>query len=1089
MKKTLTLILTLFFLATLPKISYSQIINLGTAANYAIYSTGGAVTNSGTIFKTRVTGNVGTSSDPTLPGFGNIDGQLTTVSNLTANTQLNSDLLAAYNDLNTAIPTFFPASLLGNGQTLIPGVYSISVPSVLNLTLTLDGQNNPNAVFIIKVAGSFSTNANAKVKLINGALACNVYWKIEGAVNLGTGTHFKGTIVANNAAIVTNVGDTLEGRAFAIQGAITVTELLAYIPSGCGSATLNGPTAPNLNSAGCFALFTSNGANTNTGISNVIGDVGTNGPSDLTTGYNPLLVSGIIHPIPDLATAQAATELLAAYNFLVGLNPGDVELVRPDLFGHNLVLTPHTYLMLAAVTFTDTLYLDARGNTNAVFVINVNGAFSTNVGSKVLLINGAQAKNVFWKIDGAVSIGSNSIFNGTLIVSGAINLMSGVQLNGRALTISGAINAAAVNVSMPTSCSPQITIQPISQTVCLGNSVSFSVGASGAGLTYQWRKGTVDLVNSASISGATSATLTINPTTSLDAGSDYYVIVSGTYAPSVTSVQVSLLFTYPPVITTQPVPQTLCTGSTVNFNVAATGSNLTYQWRIGTVNLVDGGNISGTTTSMLTINPTTPLDVAPNYNVLVSGTCPVALTSVDAALNVNIPPLIATQPISQTLCLGSTANFNVSATGTNLTYQWRIGTVNLVDGGNISGTNTSILTINPTTLLDVAPNYNVLVSGTCPVALTSVDAALNVNIPPLIATQPISQTLCLGSTANFNVSATGTNLTYQWRIGTVNLVDGGNISGTNTSILTINPTTPLDVAPNYNVLVSGTCPVALSSVDVGLNVNIPPLIATQPISQTLCLGSTVNFNVSATGTNLTYQWRIGTVNLVDGGNISGTNTSILTINPTTLLDVAANYNVLVSGTCPTSVNSLEVALTITLIPSVLISSDSVICHGSDLQLTASFIDGATYAWTGPNDFSSTFQSPTITDAGQIQSGTYFLSLTILNCSSDILSLNVNVVTCDSLDFFIPEGFSPNNDGINDFFVIRGIQAYPSNDFVIYSRWGDELFEQHAYNNTWDGNSSFGLTFGSDLLPVGTYFYILHLNDGSAAIKGTIYLNR
>ena len=74
MKKKLTLILVLFLLATLPKISYSQIINLGSAANYAIYSTGGAVTNSGTIFTTRVTGNVGTSSDPTLPGFGNIDG-------------------------------------------------------------------------------------------------------------------------------------------------------------------------------------------------------------------------------------------------------------------------------------------------------------------------------------------------------------------------------------------------------------------------------------------------------------------------------------------------------------------------------------------------------------------------------------------------------------------------------------------------------------------------------------------------------------------------------------------------------------------------------------------------------------------------------------------------------------------------------------------------------------------------------------------------------------------------------------------------------------------------------------------------------
>ena len=53
------------------------------------------------------------------------------------------------------------------------GVYSITAPSVLNLVLTLDGQNNPNSVFIIKVGGSFSTNSNAKVKLINGALVMN----------------------------------------------------------------------------------------------------------------------------------------------------------------------------------------------------------------------------------------------------------------------------------------------------------------------------------------------------------------------------------------------------------------------------------------------------------------------------------------------------------------------------------------------------------------------------------------------------------------------------------------------------------------------------------------------------------------------------------------------------------------------------------------------------------------------------------------------------------------------------------------------------------------------------------------------------
>jgi hypothetical protein len=420
MKKKLHFTYLILMLFLLPVVGIAQTVNLGSAASYALYSTGGAVTNGGTIFKTRITGNVGTSSDPTLPGFGNIDGNMTTVSDLVVNTQLNLDVLSAYNDLSIAIPDFFPAPLLGNGQILVPGVYDIAGPTALNLDLILDGENDPNSIFIIKIGGAFSSSANAKVKLINGALACNVYWKVEGLVSLATGTSMKGTIIANNAAIVMSVGDTLEGRAISIEGAITVSEFFAYLPTGCGSPSLSGPTAPTLGIAGCFALFTSNGVNTNDGITTITGDVGTNGATDLTTGYNALLVNGEIHPIPDLVTNQAVTDLLVAYNYLVSLDPGDIELVRPDLFGHNLVLTPHTYLMLGAVTFTDTLYLDARENEDAVFIINVNGAFETNVNSKVILINGAQAKNVFWKIDGALTIADNSIFNGTLVVEQSI---------------------------------------------------------------------------------------------------------------------------------------------------------------------------------------------------------------------------------------------------------------------------------------------------------------------------------------------------------------------------------------------------------------------------------------------------------------------------------------------------------------------------------------------------------------------------------------------------------------------------------------------------------------------------------------------
>ena len=109
-------------------------------------------------------------------------------------------------------------------------------------------------------------------------------------------------------------------------------------------------------------------------------------------------------------------------------------------------------------------------------------------------------------------------------------------------------------------------------------------------------------------------------------------------------------------------------------------------------------------------------------------------------------------------------------------------------------------------------------------------------------------------------------------------------------------------------------------------------------------------------------------------------------------------------------------------------------------------------------------------------------------------IDVNMVNNNSsvepipTDFNIPEGFSPNGDGINDLFVIRGIGNYPNNTFEIYNRWGNKLFSASPYQNTWDGKSTKGLIGGDDL-PIGTYFYILNLGDGSDIYKGTIYLNR
>lgn len=94
------------------------------------------------------------------------------------------------------------------------------------------------------------------------------------------------------------------------------------------------------------------------------------------------------------------------------------------------------------------------------------------------------------------------------------------------------------------------------------------------------------------------------------------------------------------------------------------------------------------------------------------------------------------------------------------------------------------------------------------------------------------------------------------------------------------------------------------------------------------------------------------------------------------------------------------------------------------------------------------------------------------------------------DFFIPQGFSPNNDGINDLFVIRGINNYPNNYIEIYNRWGVKVFEASPYQNNWDGKSQNTLSVGNGDLPIGTYFYVLHTNVAQTPFfKGTIYLNK
>lgn len=195
--------------------------------------------------------------------------------------------------------------------------------------------------------------------------------------------------------------------------------------------------APSLGSTSTFSIFTAVGDIDILGTSTVFGDVGTDVGAYTKSASSTIF--GVVHNA-DPTSAMAATDVASLYSDLSGRTCGAAIAGSTSLGTTRKILGPDTVFCLSgAQTLDSILTLDAQGDPNAIFIIQIDGALTTSISSQVLLINSASFCNVFWQVNGAVTLGENSVFNGTIVANGAISLLDSAALNGRALSEAGAI--------------------------------------------------------------------------------------------------------------------------------------------------------------------------------------------------------------------------------------------------------------------------------------------------------------------------------------------------------------------------------------------------------------------------------------------------------------------------------------------------------------------------------------------------------------------------------------------------------------------------------------------------------------------------
>lgn len=679
---------------------------------------------------------------------------------------------------------------------------------------------------------------------------------------------------------------------------------LITLPLAALTALLFAPaTAPAqsiLLSAGNFAIlggtFISSTGVVGTDI--VSGNVGLY-PAATTfiTGFPPAVVTGggaIIGTGGE--TQQAQLDLTKAYNGLLAM-PSNVTLSNTDLGG--LTLDSGVYTFGGAASQSGALVLDAQGKNHAYWVFQIGTSLTTSINSSVTIINpgsnGGSDDAVFWVAGAAITVGANNAILGNYLAGTSITFGGTTSGNGRALAMAGVTLAA--------------------------NPVNSQGGPSGSdytgGLMYN---------------------------------------ASGAVVPT------------PPIFTTQPTNQSVTTGSNATFNVAASNSP-TIQWQrqaFGTltyVNLTNSGAYSNVTTTTLTITNTTLVMSGDQFRAVATNGGGNA-TSTSALLTVTTPlPIFSVQPISENVTTGANTTFTVLASG-GATYQWQrepFGTLvfsNITDGGAYTGSNTTTLSVDNTTLVMSGDQFQAVATNaggntTSTTALLTVQGS--VTPLPIFTTQPISENVTTGSNATFTAVASGA-VSYQWQreafgnLTYANLTNTGAYSNVTGTVLSVTNTTLVMSGDQFRAVATNVGG-STTSTSALLTVTTPlPIFSAQPTNQSGFVGFNATFSALANG-NATYQWQrepagnLIYANLTNTGAYSNVTGTTLSVTNTTYLMNGDQFRVVATNLGGSTSSTSALLTVIVPVPTITTQpGNQTAVAGMNTTFSVVASGNSTYQW-------------------------------------------------------------------------------------------------------------------------------------------------